>query len=221
MTGVKLGVLLFIVASCGFSSRASADQTSKPEANPSPDGYVTCSGRGNNGSTPTFLNLCGKLPAGDLVCGQKVSVIQRHGAFLEIKLPDGVSRYVAATAISKRLQNFVPFDVDSGIVDVGLPDCPIPIPPEQKQLARPRAYYSPDPEYSEQARKKKISGTVAMLVTVGTDGIVRDVKLEKKLGYGLDEKALDAIHRWKFQPAYKDGQPVEAQVQVSMSFRLY
>jgi TonB family protein len=62
---------------------------------------------------------------------------------------------------------------------------------------------------------------MALSVTVGTDGAAHDIKIEKKLGYGLDEEAVKAVRRWKFKPAMKDGQPVAARLTVSVSFRLY
>ncbi len=88
-------------------------------------------------------------------------------------------------------------------------------------MAPPKAIYAPDPEYSEQARKRKIKGTVTMSVTVGTDGLPHDIKVENKLGYGLDEKAVEALSHWKFRPALKDGQPYETHIYIEMSFKLF
>jgi len=85
----------------------------------------------------------------------------------------------------------------------------------------PRAIYAPDPEYSETARKKKIAGTVVLSLTVGSDGLPHDIQVEKKLGYGLDEKAVEAMRKWKFQPELRDGQPIETPIKVEMTFRLY
>jgi len=85
----------------------------------------------------------------------------------------------------------------------------------------PRAIYAPDPEYSETARKKKIAGTVVLSLTVGTDGLAHDIQVEKKLGYGLDEKAVEAIRKWRFQPELRDGQPIEKRIYVDVTFRLY
>jgi TonB family protein len=45
--------------------------------------------------------------------------------------------------------------------------------------------------------------------------------VEKKLGYGLDEKALEAMRKWKFKPELRDGQPIEKRIHVEMKFRLY
>jgi TonB family protein len=85
----------------------------------------------------------------------------------------------------------------------------------------PRPMYTPDPEYSEEARKIKQQGTVVLWVVVGADGRVRDLRVQRSLGFGLDEKALEAVRRWKFEPATKDDQPVASQIYVEVRFRLY
>jgi TonB family protein len=88
-------------------------------------------------------------------------------------------------------------------------------------VSAPRAIYAPDPEYSEEARKAKYQGTVILWVIVGSDGRVHDVKVQRSLGMGLDEKAMEAVKTWRFEPSRKDGQPVAVQVNVEVNFRLY
>jgi TonB family protein len=56
---------------------------------------------------------------------------------------------------------------------------------------------------------------------VDTDGRAHEVRIVRSLGMGLDEKALEAIRGWKFEPGRKDGIPVAVQVNVEVSFRLY
>jgi TonB family protein len=85
----------------------------------------------------------------------------------------------------------------------------------------PRVTYQPDPEYSEQARKSKYSGEVLLSLIVGPDGVPRNIKSLAPLGEGLDEKAIDAVKTWKFEPATKEGKPVAVQIMVEVSFRLY
>lgn len=77
-----------------------------------------------------------------------------------------------------------------------------------------------DPEYSEQARKAKYSGTVILSVEVNAGGRVSDARVVKSLGMGLDEKAIEAVLRWRFKPGMKDGAPVAMSVEVEVSFRL-
>jgi TonB family protein len=85
----------------------------------------------------------------------------------------------------------------------------------------PRAIYDPDPEYSEEARKAKYQGTVILAIVVDPSGHPRDVRVARSLGLGLDEKAIEAVQKWKFAPGVKDGVPVAVQVNVEVSFRLY
>jgi TonB family protein len=88
-------------------------------------------------------------------------------------------------------------------------------------VSAPRPIYSPDPEYSEEARKAKYQGTVVLWVIVDADGRPRDIKIMRSVGLGLDEKAIDAVKTWKFEPARKDGHAVAVQISVEVDFRLY
>jgi protein TonB len=88
-------------------------------------------------------------------------------------------------------------------------------------VSAPRATYSPDPEYSEEARKSKFQGTVVLWLVVGPDGRSHDIRIVRSLGMGLDEKAIEAVRTWRFEPARKDGHPVAVQINVEVSFRLY
>jgi len=88
-------------------------------------------------------------------------------------------------------------------------------------VSAPKPIYAPDPEYSEEARKAKYQGTCVLWLVVGPDGKPRDIKVARTLGLGLDEKAIEAVKQWKFEPAMKDGKPVAVQINVEVSFRLY
>ena len=87
-------------------------------------------------------------------------------------------------------------------------------------VSAPKAIYSPDPEYSEEARKAKYQGTVELVIEVDTTGKPRNLKVVRSLGLGLDEKAIEAVEKWKFRPGYKDGHPVVVQAYVEVNFRL-
>jgi protein TonB len=88
-------------------------------------------------------------------------------------------------------------------------------------VSAPKLIYRPEPEYSEEARKAKYQGVVVIDCTVGPDGRVREMRVSKSLGMGLDEKAMEALKQWKFEPARKDGQPVAVLVSIEVNFRLY
>lgn len=77
-----------------------------------------------------------------------------------------------------------------------------------------------DPEYSEEARKAKYSGTVALLVVVDKDGRARDIRVSRSLGLGLDEKAIEAVQKWRFRPGMKNGVAVDVRALIEVNFRL-
>ena len=88
-------------------------------------------------------------------------------------------------------------------------------------VSAPRTIYSPDPEYSEEARRAKFQGTVVLWLIVSPDGQPRDLRVMRSIGMGLDQKAIEAVRTWRFDPARKDGKPVAVQINVEVSFRLY
>jgi periplasmic protein TonB len=90
-----------------------------------------------------------------------------------------------------------------------------------KGVTAPHALYDPDPEYSDEARRVKYQGDVVLSVIVDAAGNVRDLQIARSLGMGLDEKAVDAVRKWKFAPGMKDGHPVAVQVNVEVKFRMY
>ena len=79
---------------------------------------------------------------------------------------------------------------------------------------------TPSAEYSREARKKQIEGTVMLSLVVSKEGLPTDVQVVNGLGYGLDEKAVDAARQYRFQPATKDGKPVAVQIKIEVNFRL-
>ncbi len=88
-------------------------------------------------------------------------------------------------------------------------------------VSAPRAIDTPDPEYSEEARKTKYQGTVVLWLIVDPSGHPKDIRTSRSLGMGLDQKAIEAVKRWKFEPAMKDGRPVAVQINVEVNFHLY
>jgi len=77
-----------------------------------------------------------------------------------------------------------------------------------------------EPEYSEEARKAKYQGTVTLNVLVTADGVPSDIKVLHALGLGLDEKAMEAVWKWRFKPATQDGKPIDMETEVEVAFRL-
>jgi TonB family protein len=87
-------------------------------------------------------------------------------------------------------------------------------------VSPPTILYKVEPEYSEEARKAKFQGTVLLFVVVDEKGNPRDIKILRPLGLGLDQKAVEAVEKWRFSPGKKDGKPVAVQAQIEVNFRL-
>jgi len=87
-------------------------------------------------------------------------------------------------------------------------------------VSPPSVILKVEPEYSEEARKAKFQGTVVLFVVVDADGKPRDLKVIRPLGLGLDQKAIEAVEKWKFRPGMKDGKPVAVQATIEVNFRL-
>src|SRR5580704_2818988 len=87
-------------------------------------------------------------------------------------------------------------------------------------VSSPALIFKVEPEYSEEARKAKFQGTVLLYVEVDEKGLPRNIRVIRPLGLGLDQKAIEAVEKWKFSPGKKDGKPVAVQAQIEVNFRL-
>ena len=85
----------------------------------------------------------------------------------------------------------------------------------------PQAVFSPDPEFSAEARQKKFQGTVTLAVVVGVDGNVQSACAMQPLGYGLDRQAVEAARKWKFVPAKDNDTAVPSQIVLEVEFNVY
>jgi TonB family protein len=88
-------------------------------------------------------------------------------------------------------------------------------------ISAPQPISTPDPEYTEEARRAKTQGTCILWMIVDAEGHPRDIRVVRGLGFGLDVKAIDAVKQWRFEPAKKDGKAVNVQISVEVGFRLY
>jgi TonB family protein len=85
-------------------------------------------------------------------------------------------------------------------------------------VSAPRVIFQLEPEYTKEARQAKYSGTCVLQLVVGVDGLPRDITVTRSIGLGLDEKAVEAVRRWRFEPAMKDGKPVAVLISIQMAF---
>jgi TonB family protein len=90
-----------------------------------------------------------------------------------------------------------------------------------RNMSPPRVTYAPPAEFSEEARAAKYQATCILKLVVGADGNPRNIRVINPIGMGLDEKALEAVRTWKFQPALKDGKPVAVEIAVEVDFHLF
>ncbi|MGH9632276.1 MAG: energy transducer TonB, partial [Bryobacteraceae bacterium] len=87
-------------------------------------------------------------------------------------------------------------------------------------LVPPVLIYKTEPEFSDEARRAKLQGTILIDAEVGADGIPRNIRVRESLGLGLDECAIAAVEKWRFRPALRNGKPVPVPVTITVNFHL-
>lgn len=123
----------------------------------------------------------------------------------------------------------VEVNVDEVVADVdaafGIPDAP---PGYSRSdavavgggVTRPVRVYSPQPRYTEDARRAGVEGVVILETVVDEEGNVRDVRILKGLPYGLGESAIDTVKTWRYEPALRDGEPVAVYFTFTINFSI-
>lgn len=136
-----------------------------------------------------------------------------------VKLRPPQTRVVKATATKKKRRG-------NSIAQKALPTRRNHPPSEGKRprtigSSMPVAVLMIEPSYSEEARREKFQGTVVLKAVVNEKGLPTEIAiLGRPLGFGLDEKAIEALNQWRFRPAYIDGEPCKAPIRVEMNFKL-
>jgi protein TonB len=88
-------------------------------------------------------------------------------------------------------------------------------------VSAPEVIHSVDPQFTDEARRTNQQGTVAIQLIVDSQGNPQDARVVRHLGMGLDQKAIDAVHQYKFRPAMYQGHPVAVQMVIEVEFRLH
>jgi protein TonB len=88
-------------------------------------------------------------------------------------------------------------------------------------VSAPQLIFSPDPEFSDEARRAKYQGVCVVSLIVDVQGNPQRVAVVRHLGMGLDEKAVEAVKQYKFKPATLQGKPVPVEVNIEVNFRIY
>lgn len=88
------------------------------------------------------------------------------------------------------------------------------------EVLEPAVISRTEPEFTEAARRARREGTVTLYVEIGRDGRAHHVRVIRGLGLGLNEKAMEAVRKWRFLPEMHDGVPVATPATIEVNFRL-
>ena len=91
---------------------------------------------------------------------------------------------------------------------------------DSSEVSSPRLLRRVKPEYSDEALRAKLQGTVELGLEVWEDGKAHNIRVLRSVGMGLDEKAVEAVRQWVFVPGQKDGQPVRVRAEAHVSFKI-
>jgi TonB family protein len=85
----------------------------------------------------------------------------------------------------------------------------------------PTLTYAPEPQYTNEARRAKYSGSAVLELVVDAQGNPQNVRVVRHLQMGLDEKALEAVRQYRFTPATLEGKPVPVWAHIVVNFKIY
>ena len=88
------------------------------------------------------------------------------------------------------------------------------------ESSAPRILQKGEPEYSEEARKARLPGSILIRLVVDASGMPTQIAVVRPLGLGLDDKAVEAVQQWRFAPATKGGAAVPVLTQIEIMFHL-
>jgi TonB family protein len=91
---------------------------------------------------------------------------------------------------------------------------------ENKNIKPPKALSRADAVYTQEARKNRVEGQVVLDATIDEKGAVRDIDVIQTLPHGLDQAAVDALRKWRFEAATLDGKPVPVRLQLMFNFKV-
>ena len=93
-------------------------------------------------------------------------------------------------------------------------------PQDAKPKTAPKLLYRTEPQYTEEAKAAKISGSVLLKLVVDENGNAQEIQVARSLDEGLDQNAIAAVRQWVFAPATEDGKPVSVAANIEVNFRL-
>jgi len=87
-------------------------------------------------------------------------------------------------------------------------------------VSSPSVISQVQPEYSQEAREAEYEGIVVLEAIIHSDGSTEIVRVVRSLGFGLDQKAIEALQQWKFRPAMRGGEAVAVSLNIEVNFNL-
>ena len=88
-------------------------------------------------------------------------------------------------------------------------------------VSPPVLIYSVDAEFSDEARRAKYQGVSVVSLIVDAHGLPQRIRVVRKLGMGLDEKAVEAVRQYKFKPSTYQGKAVPVEITIEVNFHIY
>ncbi len=133
---------------------------------------------------------------------------------------DGAPFWIRATAI--RAQRVAAIQAAASVEQTPSASLDNGAPPQRigGDVSAPVVIAKREPAYTEPARLAHYSGSARLAIVIDANGIPKNFKLVKGLGYGLDEQAALAVSTWRFKAATKNDQPVAVMAQIEVNFRL-
>jgi TonB family protein len=96
------------------------------------------------------------------------------------------------------------------------------VPSADRSITRPKIVHQLNPEFSEEARSTKYQGSITLAITVDKTGRAQSIRIMRPIGMGLDQKAVEAVSTWQFEPALRGGEPIAmGPIMVEVDFHLY
>lgn len=161
-----------------------------------------------------------------IVLRRTVNVPVRNAQYTERTLDVALTKLVLAPTLAGNEFMFTPPEGATAMVNPAAPPAPASSGSPQgayrigNGISAPHVVSKREPEYSEEARRARLEGTVTLSLVVDATGVPMNLRVLKGLGLGLDEKALEAVGTWQFAPGQKEGKPVPILATIQVNFRL-
>ena len=135
---------------------------------------------------------------------------------------DAIETVIVYENVPKKAPTPTPQPTPTPVVETALPTPrneppPVKSPTPANNGPRILSFYLPI--YTPEARKRSIEGDLVVSALFQRNGKIKDVVVEHGLGFGLDERAIDAVKKILFEAAQRDGQPMDSRAQIVFTFK--